>query len=107
MNISELFENIQDKFSPEDIKGEFILQGNCIVWTYKLEEDLNENDVPEKDEDDFEYCFNSTSLEEYLTQAYDEDLQQLEEFLDELDETNNLSFSDSEIVDDIISFKIF
>ena len=32
MNISELFEEIQDEFVMEDLNGEFLLQGNLIVW---------------------------------------------------------------------------
>ena len=39
MNISELFEEIQNKFLPEYLNGELTLHGNCIIWTYNLDEE--------------------------------------------------------------------
>jgi len=109
MNINELFEEIQDNFYPDDLKGEFTLQGNCIVWTY----DLNNEDVdvvtPNNDEDDdlSLYGFDATSSEESLLEAYDRDVILLEEFLDNINESENWSFSEPDIYEDTISFRIF
>jgi hypothetical protein len=52
MNISELFECIQDKFLPEDLNGEFVLQGNCIIWEYNLDNDSEEIVIPKGDDDE-------------------------------------------------------
>lgn len=109
MNINELFEEIQDYFYPDDLKGEFTLQGNCIVWTY----DLNSEDVdvatPNNDEDDelSLYGFDAASSEESLQEAYDKDIILLEEFLDNINESENWSFSEPDIYEDTISFRIF
>jgi hypothetical protein len=106
MNINELFEKIQDNFLPEDLKGEFTLHGNCIVWTYNLEDNTESINVP-TDEDDEIFDFESISSEEILQNAYDEDCEALELFLDELEEYDNWSFSEPEIIENIITFKIF
>jgi hypothetical protein len=107
MNINELFEIIQDKFLPEDLIGEFQLQGNCITWTYNLENDSEEIPIPINNEDDEELQFDSLSSEELLLEAYDADILKLEELLDEIEESDNWTFSESETNENIISFKIF
>ena len=107
MNISELFEEIQNKFLPEELNGEFILQGNCIVWTYNLVNDSEELPMQEEDDDEINFSFDSSSPEELLQDAYDKDIVLIEEFLDELEETDNWSFSQPDINECIISFKIF
>lgn len=109
MNINELFEEIQDHFHPDDLNGEFTLQGNCIVWTYDLNNEEIDIIVPngEEDDDALMYGFDSTSSEESLNNAYEEDLALLEEFLDTIDEGNNWSFSEPDIYEDTISFRIF
>ena len=111
MNINELFKNIQHKFSSEDLNGEFTIEGNCIVWTYVLDNYDNTNYVKSfySDDDDelLDFNFESTSSEELLLENYECDFQKIEAFLDELDETENWTISDPETIDDTISFKIF
>jgi hypothetical protein len=107
MNITELFEKIQDKFHPDDLNGEYQLQGNCIVWTYNLDEDSEEINTPGGEDEESDYSFNSTTPEELLLAAYGEDFKLLEEFLDEIEEDGKWSFSESETGDYTISFKIF
>ena len=110
MNINELFGKIKNNFSSDDLKGEFNLQGNCIVWSYYLdnneefeEPDESENDNNDNnDEPEFE-----VSSEELLQEAYDNDNVMLEEYLDEIEENDNWSISEPEINKDSISFKIF
>ena len=57
------------------------------------------------DEDD--YGFNDTTPEETLIETYENDLDVINVFLDEMDELENWSFSEVESSEEIISFKIF
>jgi len=107
MNINELLEKLQERFLPEDLKGEFTAHGNCIIWEYNLDNDVEEIEVPEADGDELEFDFESLSSEELLQEAYNKDHELLEVFLDEIDEFNNWTISDPEINENIISFKIF
>jgi hypothetical protein len=108
MNVNELFEKIQDNFLPEELNGEFTLQGNCIIWTYDLDDnDSEEISTPNEDEDELGFGFETASSEELLHEAYDDDLERLEGLLDELEENDNWSFSEPEIAESVISFKIF
>ena len=104
MNISELFEELQNSIADE-LSGELILEGNRIVWSYDLDRDGATPDIEVNDDDDVEFG-SSTSPEELLQQQYDEDKETIELFLDGLDE-NNWTISDPEIGETIISFKIF
>jgi hypothetical protein len=106
LNISEVFEAIQDKFLPEELNGEFILQGNCIIWTYDLDEDSEVIPAPSEDDEESNYSFESQSSEELLWEAYQEDLEAVELFLDSIGE-ENWTFGDPDIGDSTISFKIF
>jgi hypothetical protein len=107
MNINELFEQIQDRFLPEDLCGEFTLQGNCIIWTYNLDNDSEEIDAPNEEDDEQSFSFESLSTEELLQEACDKDLTLLEGLLDELEEYDNWTFSEPDINENIISFRIF
>ena len=105
MNINELFEELQNEFIPDEINGEFTLMGNCIVWSYNLDDDAEEIDNFDED-DDNPFSFEETSSVELLIEAHMDDLEKLREFLDEIEETDMWSFSDTDVVDNIISFKI-
>jgi hypothetical protein len=106
MNINELFETIQDEFLPEELNGDFLLHGNVIIWSYNLTEDSEELLYLDEDEEEF-FNYEASSSEELLQEAYREDLEKLQQFLDSIEETDNWTFSDSEIVDDVIVFKLF
>jgi len=109
MNISDLFEEIQERFSPDDLCGELVLHGNCIIWSYKVTNDSEDYCETSEYEDDDEACidFEAVSSEELLQDAYNEDSEKIETFFDELNQSGNWTFSDADIVDDSISFKIF
>lgn len=107
MNISELFESIQDNLLPEELNGEFTLHGNCIVWTYNLDDNAEEITTPNEDDEEFNFSFDAMSTEEMLQEAYDKDLEALEGLLDELEESDNWTFSIPETVENVISFRIF
>jgi len=107
MNISELFEKIQDCFMPEDLNGEITLHGNCITWSYTPDnENIDEQKFLDEDSDAL-FGFESTSSEELLQEVYKNDLMLLEELFDDLEEIDNWSFSEPDIVENNISFKIF
>ena len=106
MNINELFEEIQDEFIPEELNGEFLLQGNCIVWSYNLDDDAEDIEYGEDDDENF-FNFEASSSEELLLEAYQEDLEKIQDLLDENNETDNWTFSDTNTNENIISFKIF
>ena len=107
MNISELFEEIQNKFSFEELSGELTLEGNCILWSYSVENDSEQFVNDYSDEEEIEYSFEALSSDEILLETYNEELEKIETCLDELNELNDWSFSDYDIVDNTISFKIF
>lgn len=107
MKINELFEKIQNEFQPEDLNGEIVLNGNSIVWTYKLDDNCEElEDFYSLYEDEISFDFESISSEELLREAQTEDLDKLENFIDILEETDNWIISEAEIADKVISFKI-
>ena len=106
MNINELFETIQDEFVPEELNGEFLLHGNVIIWSYNLTED-SEEIVYLNDDEEETFSFEASSSEELLQEAHQEDLEKLQFLIDGVEETDNWTFSDSEVVDDVIVFKIF
>ena len=105
MNINELFETIQDEFLPEELNGEYLLHENTIIWSYNLTDDGEEQDYFDDDENET-LCFEAQSCEELLLEGYQEDIENLKQFIDGVDDVDNWTFSDSEIVDDIIVFKI-
>ena len=108
MNINELFEKIQEGMLLNELKGELIIKGNCIIWTYDLNKNSEEIEAPtDEDEEESEFSFEESSPEELLIETYTEDLEKLQEFLDENEETENWTFSEPETSDTIISFKIF
>jgi len=106
MSIKELFEEIQDILS-DDLKGELIIKGNCIIWTYDLDKDSEEIELPESDSDDEAFLFEAESPEELLLEAYGEDLIKIQEFIDENEEEESWTFSEPETKGNIISFRIF
>ena len=105
MNINELFEEIQDEFIPEQLNGEFLLQENLIVWSYNLDDEAEEIEYDEN-EDDNMFGFESLSGEELLLEAYREDIEKFNDLLDRLEEIDNWTLSETETVENIISFNI-
>jgi hypothetical protein len=107
MNINELFNEFQNEFEEDELRGEFILQGNVIIWSFNLSDDEDILDCVEEEDDEYVFNYDSKCDEELLIEAYHQDLDKIQLFLDELNEMENTSFSDYEIVDDVILFKIF
>jgi methionine synthase II (cobalamin-independent) len=108
MNINELFEKLQDKSLSEDTNGEFSIHGNCIIWEYCYEEYNDNVSIPIFEDYDEQYFdFETGTPEENMLETYNEILEQLQLYLDELDELENWVISEPDIVDNTISIKIF
>lgn len=106
MTIGELFNKLQEELS-DDLKGELILKGKSIIWTYDLNKNSEEIDAPNEDDDDNdEFNFDSQSPEELLIEAYIDDLENIQQLLDEYEEFDNWSFSDPDTNETTISFRI-
>lgn len=112
MNIYELYNHLEiDDFS-ERIKGELKLIGNYIIWSFTLTETADETeshayDYDEDDEDNYVSAFSYVSSEESLQDTCDADMEIIKQYINELDEFNDWTYSDPDVDDDTISFKIF
>ena len=108
MNINELFGKIQEGMFLNELNGELIIKGNCIIWTYDLNKNSEEIEAPsDEDSEELEFDFESSSSQELLLEAYHKDLEAIELFLDELEDYDNWTISEPETSDTVISFKIF
>jgi hypothetical protein len=109
MNINELFNIIQERLQSDDLAEQYVLNGNCIIWSYDLNLDSQEveESFEQDDDDDNYFSFEAIGSEELLIEKYDKGLEKLESLLDELGETDKWMFSESETNENIISFKIF
>ena len=92
---------------PELLNGEFLLHDTIIIWSHKLSEDTDEENYLTNYDDDESLSFETTTDEELLQEGYQHDYNKLQEFLDNIEQTDNWSYSDSEVIDDVIVFKIF
>jgi hypothetical protein len=104
MNINQLYELLIDELS-ENITGFFELHNNTIIWLY------TDNDIYESD-DLLDYMFDddesiNVNNEENLNDIYYEDKENIEIFLDSINEIDNFSLTDPDINNNSISFKIF
>lgn len=106
MNINELFEKIQNKFLLGELNGEFLLEKNCIIWLYCLDENAEEIECLDENDENF-FNFEASSSEELLQEAFQDDLEKLENLFDEIEEIDNWNISDFERTENTISFKIF
>lgn len=105
MNINELFEKIQLESTIRVLNGEFILSENEIIWSYVLEN--NEGLDYFTDDDEESFSFERISSEEQLLEAYRDDYDEIQGFFDTIEQTNHWIFSEDEIIDNTISFKIY
>lgn len=107
MDINELFDKIQKKFDEDELRGEFILQEGLIIWSFNLCDDVDEFDYIEEDNEEYIFNYEGECSEEILIEAYHEDVEKTKLFLDEIEEVDNWTLTDYEIVDDVILFKVF
>ena len=102
MNIKNLFEFLEKNLLDE-INGELILDGNQIIWTFDLNKDSEEFD---ENNDCDEFSYNLQSNEEVLQEIYVEDLDCIVELISDFDDESTYTFSEPEIGECVISFKI-
>jgi len=107
MNINELFEKLEERFSSDELSGEFIKHNNHIVWKYVYDKNNDDYYRIDIEDDSDEIFFESVSNEEILLNAYYKDIDLIENFFNEINESNNWSFSDPTIKKNSISIKIF
>lgn len=112
MNIKKLFSELDnDDILQSVLTGKFALKGNCIIWSYNLFEDDKEIDTEnykdEEDDDELNFGFDIRSNEEILFDTCHEDMLEIKEFINGLDDFDDVSYSEPEIIGNTISFKIF
>lgn len=107
MSISELFEKFEEDGLVDDLSGELLVKGKCIIYTFDLDKNVEEIEAPDDNDDEQEFSFEAISPEELLLEAYNEDLEKIQEFLDINEEADNWRLSEPETSDTIISFRIF
>lgn len=108
MNINELFEAIQDNLHPDELNGEFLLHEKEIIWSFNINETSEEfNYLNDYDEEEGMINFEVSSSEEILQENYQEDFDKLQDFLDTIEQTDKWSYSDNEIIDNTIIFKLY
>jgi hypothetical protein len=107
-----LFDALQDDQLLENLKGELTLQGKSIVWSYDIIKnseqhgDDNEEGI-ELMIDDGEFRYKDyISTEEMLQEAYDDDIELLQNYIYELGDCIDRNYSDPKLTSTVISFKI-
>jgi hypothetical protein len=106
--LKSLFEEMQENEVLQDrISGELTWHGKSIVWSYKIENEINydEDEYNDIDENDFDIN-DSISIEEILTCTYEEDLEEIEDNIREHVIFDELKFTEPKIKENMISFKI-
>lgn len=107
-NIKNLYRKLQsDKTLLERLSGELTFKDDIIIWTYDLIKDAEEiedcND--ELEENDTEFA-DIVSAEELLNDAYETDLEEIEDTISAIDDLDDWYFSEPITNDTIISFNI-
>ncbi len=107
VKIKDVYTEMQKNDTLQDrISGDLTLVGKSIVWTYKIDNDLeNIEDDEEIDEDDFNED-DSVSIEEMLVDTYEQDLEEIKDNICETLYYDNLVFTEPKVKDSSISFKI-
>lgn len=107
ITIKSLFSAMQNSEVLIDrISGGFTLVGKSIVWTYTIDNDIEDiGEDEEIDEDDFKMG-DVISLEEILNDVYEQDLEEINDSICELEGYDDLIFTEPRIKDTSISFKI-
>lgn len=106
MKVDNLLELIQSNPESEELKGEFSLLNNSIVWSFKLDE-TNNGDHNMFDEDDEYGYFDAPTIEEQLQESYLHDYDKINLILDKIDESYNWGFTEPDVLDNTISFEIY
>lgn len=112
MTIKILYQALQSSDLQEKLTGELTLSNKYIVWTYDLIKDSEENgDV---DEEQIEDDYNTNNIyadirsnEEILRDAYDNDMELIQDYINICGDCIDRTFTDPEISKTAITFKFF
>ena len=109
MDIEELYSKMKgDKFLRATLEGSIELKGKSIIWAYEIYETVETEYCDCYDEeDDSLYCFERPCNEELLFETQRDDLEEIRDFINDLNLETELEFSEAEIIDKMISFKIY
>jgi len=115
MTIKKLFDVLLSTDIQEKIKGELTLHGKKIIWAYditknseRLGDDNNEGVSVLIDDNETDYTgYIDTSIEEMLQQACDEDMEIIQNYVYEMNDCIDWSYSDPHLGETTISFKIY
>lgn len=108
MNIQTLYlEMERDDFLKATLSGELELKGNCVIWSYELYETADGNEGFYNDDEEMSFAFGRTSNEEILLETHRDDSEEIKDFIGELENEVEWDFSEPEIIDNKVSFKIF
>jgi len=114
MALKVLYGQLQNDDLGNEMKGELILQKNRIVWRYDLSKNSEVFDSGEKssldddDDDNDEFNYDDViSTEERLQEAYDSDIELIQNFIYEIGDSIDWLYSDPEIKNTVISFYIY
>ena len=108
MNINELYELLQNIIDPEELDGDFTLTENAIVWSYSLTEEIDDElvDYDDEENEDFFTSFETINRYDELYNIYLEDLHTIKLCLSEYNEEDNWNYTEPDVKENSISFKI-
>ncbi len=112
MTIKSLFEELEETDLFDKLSGELILHNKYIVWTFDIDKNLDDFEVDNNLLDDeigyTEIDFNDIiSNEEKLKDAYDVDIELIQDYLNRLDDCVERKFTDPVTSKNMISFRFF
>jgi len=116
MDIKKLYESLLNEFFYDDnSNGELILLGNCIIWKYKNINNTYDNEfdyllsdyINDEEEDIIDLGLTIKTNDELLYEKYDEMKNLMELYISQIDNIEHWSFSNPDIIDNYITFKIF
>lgn len=97
----------KDDIVQATLSGELESGKDFILWSYQIYETGEECSCNYEDEDEMYFGFERPCNEELLFEAYRDDFEEIKDFLVDLGEENEWKFSDPEVVENLISFKIY
>jgi hypothetical protein len=105
MTINELFDKLEKKFNESNLKGNFIFDENenIIIWEYEMNDIIDDQYSHYNEEDDFDFICPDEDLQE----IYENDIVKIETYLEKLGILDELTISDFEITNNLISFMIY
>jgi hypothetical protein len=102
MNVNCLYQKLENL---KNLYGDCVFQKNHIIWSYEFNDEFDCYSSCENF-DDFDYS-SLDSREENLLEIYNSDIIKIENLLDGIGEYGNFTISNPEMIDNLITFKIY